>query len=222
MLNKNIFIINKPANKTSNEVIQYIKSKTKIKKIGHGGTLDPMATGVLIIGINNGTKLLNINLNENKTYIATIKFGFSTDTFDKEGRIINSSSRILTLQEIIAFCENIKHHQYEQTVPIYSAVKLNGQELYKYARDGINVECPKKIVKLIDYKIISLVGDELKIELEVSKGFYIRSFVNDLAQAYENTYATLFELERTKSGEYSITEAFDVETFIQWFNQSHA
>ncbi len=215
---KNVFIIDKPKNWTSNYTIQYIKSNTKIKKIGHGGTLDPIATGVLVIGVNDGTKELNQHLNETKEYIATLEFGYSTTTYDSEGEITAKSDYIPSIEEVQKFCENIKNNTYEQEVPLYSAVKVSGKELYKYARSGETVDLPKKIVQLLDWKIINFEGKKLEILLLVSKGFYIRSFINDLAKN-TNSCATMTDLRRTKSGNYIIEEAFKIADFIDFFNK---
>lgn len=216
-----IFVIDKPKNLTSNQVIQIIRKQTNIKKIGHGGTLDPLATGVLIIGIDEGTKLLNHHLNiDNKIYEAIIKFGISTDTYDIQGNIVNQSHKKIDVDEVSKFCEFIKNNEYYQEVPIYSAVKVNGMELYKYARKNITpASIPKKLVKLLNYEIYECNDDFLKIKLEVSKGFYIRSFVNDLAK-YINADATLFDLIRLSSGNYSISDALSIDDFIKFYNNN--
>ncbi len=215
---KNVFVIDKPKNWTSNYTIQHIKNNTKIRKIGHGGTLDPIATGVLVIGVNNGTKHMQEHLNETKEYLATLEFGFSTTTYDIEGEITARNEHIPQLSEIENFCKFISENPYEQEVPLYSAVKVNGKELYKYAREGIEVELPKKMVKLLDWEIVKFDSKILEIKLNVSKGFYIRSFVNDLAK-FTNSAATMTELRRLRSGNFSINEAYQIDDFIAFFNQ---
>ncbi len=217
-MTKNIFVIDKPKNWTSNYAIQYIKNNTSIKKIGHGGTLDPIATGVLVIGVNNGTKMLQQHLNEKKKYLATIEFGYSTTTYDSEGEITGKNDYIPTVQEIENSCKKLVDTPYEQEVPLYSAVKIAGKELYKYAREGQTVDLPRKIVQLFEWKIVNFDGKILEIELEVSKGFYIRSFVNDLAKS-TNSAATMIGLRRLKSGNFSIDEAFKIDDFITFFNE---
>ncbi len=218
-MTKNIFVIDKPKDWTSNYTIQYIKNHTKIKKIGHGGTLDPIATGVLVIGVNNGTKLLQQHLNETKEYLATIQFGFSTTTYDIEGEITEKNDNIPTLQEVENFCNFITSNPYEQEVPLYSAVKVSGKELYKYAREGKTVDLPKKMVKLMQWKVVKFEGNILEIQLEVSKGFYIRSFVNDLAKA-TNSAATMTALRRLKSGDFAIENAYKIDDFLAFFNEN--
>lgn len=214
-MSKNVYVIDKPKNWTSNYTIQYIKKAAKIKKIGHGGTLDPIATGVLIIGVNDGTKELNKHLNETKEYLAKIEFGYSTTTYDAEGEITSRSDIIPTLESITNFCQFLVSHEYHQEVPLYSAVKISGKELYKYAREGETVqELPKKLVQLLGFEIKNLTGNQLEIVLNVSKGFYIRSFVNDLAKN-TNSCATMVELRRLRSGDFSISEALNPDDFVQ-------
>ncbi|MGL4948622.1 MAG: tRNA pseudouridine(55) synthase TruB [Mycoplasma sp.] len=214
---QNVFAINKPLHITSNKLIQNIKYSCKIKKIGHGGTLDPMASGVLIIGINNGTKLLNNHLNESKEYIAKIEFGYATSTYDLEGEKISFCDKKIDLENIEKICEKWSSGPFEQKVPLYSAVKINGKELYKHARDGNEVVPPTKIVEIKEYEILSFEENILEIRLLVSKGFYIRSFAYDLGIEL-GTFSTLIGLIRTKSGDFSIEESYTVDEFVEKYN----
>lgn len=217
-----LFIVDKPKNMTSNQVIQKIKYACKLKKIGHGGTLDPLATGVLIVGINKATKLLQSQLTANKVYVAEIAFGYQTTTYDLEGEITNRSENMkVRLEDINNVCNDWKENGYDQQVPIYSAVKQNGQELYKLARQGKTpIDIPFKSVQILTFKIVDLKDNVLVIEIEVSKGFYIRSFANDLGLKL-NGYATLTELRRTKSGDFSIDDAYSIDAIIDKLTQSN-
>lgn len=217
-----LFIVDKPKNMTSNQVIQKIKYACKLKKIGHGGTLDPLATGVLIVGINKATKLLQSQLTANKVYVAEIAFGYQTTTYDLEGEITNRSENMkVRLEDINNVCNDWKVNGYDQQVPIYSAVKQNGQELYKLARQGKTpIDIPFKSVQILTFKIVDLKDNILVIEIEVSKGFYIRSFANDLGLKL-NGYATLTELRRTKSGDFSINDAYSIDAIIDKLTQSN-
>ncbi len=209
---KDILIINKPKNWTSNDVVQKVKGILKAKKVGHGGTLDPLATGVLIIGINSGTKLLSQFLIDEKEYIAKIQFGFNTTTYDLEGDIINRDNKIIKLDDInkvLKFYLN-EHDQYP---PIYSAIKKDGKPLYAYARNNIEVEIKPRIMKVLEYKVIDYQNNILEIKMAVPKGFYIRSFSNDIGIKL-NTYATLIDLIRTKSGDFKIEDAIEIESLI--------
>ena len=215
-----IFVINKPKNYTSNDVIKKIKYALKLKKIGHGGTLDPLATGVLIIGIDESTKLLNNHLNSVKEYICEIEFGYQTTTFDLEGQITNYSNIVdIKLSDIIEALDKLKK-EYFQTPPLFSAIKKNGKPLYEYARKNINVEIEPRKVELLSYKILNYKSNVLTLKIKVSKGFYVRSLANDLASML-NTYGTLIKLTRTASGNYSIRSAYSIDEFIEMYKKNH-
>ncbi len=215
-----IFVINKPKNYTSNDVIKKIKYALKLKKIGHGGTLDPLATGVLIIGIDESTKLLNNHLNSVKEYICEIEFGYQTTTFDLEGQITNYSNIVdIKLSDIIEALDKLKK-EYFQTPPLFSAIKKNGKPLYEYARKNINVEIEPRKVELLSYEILNYKSNVLTLKIKVSKGFYVRSLANDLASML-NTYGTLIKLTRTASGNYSIRNAYSIDEFIEMYKKNH-
>lgn len=218
-MNRNIYVINKPLNWTSNDVVRKLKSVLKLKKIGHGGTLDPLATGVLIIGIDKGTKLLCNNLNEDKQYITTIEFGYMTTTYDLEGEVTNRNDIIVEKQDLIKALEELKYNEYKQVPPIYSAIKIDGKPAYQYARENKPIELKSRVVNLIDYSIIDFKDNVLKILVDVSKGFYIRSFAVDLAKKLD-TFGTIVNLNRTKSGIYTIEEALTIEEFINGYKKN--
>ncbi|MDE5617539.1 MAG: tRNA pseudouridine(55) synthase TruB [Ureaplasma sp.] len=209
--NLKILLVNKPLHWTSNDVIQKIKHKYHIKKIGHAGTLDPLATGLLILGINEGTKEINNLMLKEKVYLANIVFNYETDTNDNEGKVIAYQKKDIKLDEIIKSINHFKNEIYEQTPPIYSSVKINGVRAYKLARNNKNnIVINPKIVKLIDYKIISFKNNELVIELKTSKGFYVRSFARDLGRSLNN-FANLTKLVRIQIGEYTINQSYKLE-----------
>lgn len=210
MNNKNILLINKPKHWTSNDIIRKFKFVTKIKKVGHSGTLDPLASGLLILGYNKGTKELNNLITQDKTYIATIHFNYETSTLDSEGVIVNYKNKNILKNEIISALEHFKNNDYYQKPPKFSAIKINGKKAYDLARKNIDFEIPTKLVKLYYYNIISFKDKELIIELKVSKGFYIRSFARDLGY-YLNNYANLANLIRTKIGNYDLKNAINIE-----------
>lgn len=219
MNNKNILLINKPKHWTSNDVIRKFKKITKIKKVGHSGTLDPLASGLLILAYNNGTKELNKIIVDDKKYIATIHFNYETDTLDSEGVVTNYSNKKIELNSIINSLENFLKIDYYQEPPKYSAIKINGNKAYDLARKNIDFEIPKKLVKLYSYKIISNIDKELILELHVSKGFYIRSFCRDLAKSL-NTYGNLANLIRISIGKYQLTDAINIEEINEdWIKQ---
>ncbi|MDE6473154.1 MAG: tRNA pseudouridine(55) synthase TruB [Ureaplasma sp.] len=215
--NKNIILINKPLNWTSNDVVQKVKSIIKPKKIGHGGTLDPLASGLLVLGVNEATKELQNFLDGTKTYIAEIIFGFSTDTYDMEGQKKSFSDFIPSLNQIIEVLEKLKSN-YDQIPPIYSAIKINGKKAYELARSNKNVELKSKNVKIYNYKIITFSENILKIELEVSKGFYIRSLAFDLGKL-TNSASTLYSLVRTKIGNLFLENAIEIKDIYDYWNK---
>lgn len=210
--NKNIIVVNKPKRVTSFWVVNFIKRKFKYKKVGHAGTLDPNATGVLVLGINEGTKELSNLLLDNKEYIATIQFGYRTDSYDTEGKIIDKTTNKVSFKEIENYLSSFQNVEIYQTPPIYSAIKINGKKLYEYARENKPVDIEQRKVKIIENEILSFDVENqiLKIRLLVSKGFYIRSFANDIGLALNN-FATLIDLQRTKSGEFSLEDAINVD-----------
>ncbi len=212
---KEIILINKPKHWTSNDVVQKVKRLIKAKKVGHCGTLDPLATGLLILGINSGTKKMQELILNDKEYVAKIIFGYSTTTYDAEGEIVNRTDKIPSLLEIQTVLDSLKIN-YEQEVPIYSAVKQNGKKLYELARNNQTTELPVKNVTLFDYKINSYENNILDITLKVSKGFYIRSLANDLGKL-TNSSATLIELTRTKIGDFSLDDALEIKDVYDYW-----
>lgn len=216
--NLKILLVNKPLHWTSNDVVQKIKHKYHIKKIGHAGTLDPLASGLLILGINDGTKEINKLMLMEKVYIANIVFNYETDTNDNEGKVVSYKNKDIELDEIIKSLDKFKNDIYEQVPPIYSSIKINGTRAYKLARLSNNdIKINPKIVKLIDYKIISFKNNELIIELKTSKGFYVRSLARDLGRAVNN-FANLTKLVRTQIGEYKIEQSYKLENLDEIFN----
>jgi tRNA pseudouridine55 synthase len=208
------FFIDKEINCTSRDVVNEIVKKCETSKVGHTGTLDPLATGVLVVCVGKATKLVNMLTCEHKTYEAEITLGIKTDTYDITGNILKEEIPNLTDEEIINVVNNFKG-EYEQEVPIYSAVKINGKKLYEYAREGKEVELPKRLVSIDDIKIISDIKREnnriiFSIETSVSKGTYIRSLVNDIASKL-NTIGVMSSLRRTKLGDISINECKSID-----------
>lgn len=204
-----IIIINKPRNYTSRDIVNIIGKKFNTKKVGHTGTLDPIAEGVLIITLNKCTKLSDILTSETKKYIATLKFGELTDTLDITGNVIKTSDKIPTKEEILN-CLKTFPKEYDQEVPIYSAVKVNGKKLYEYARNDETVTLPIRKVKIYNLELIKYTKEEVTIETTVSKGTYIRSLIRDLAEKL-GTYATMTNLIRTKQGKFTIEESYTLE-----------
>lgn len=216
-----ILLINKPIDWTSNDVVQKIKNTFKYKKVGHAGTLDPNATGLLIIGYDESTKQLSKLIIDDKQYIAKIKFGIETNSGDITGTITNKKETELDINDIKNKCDSFLDNYY-QTPHAYSAIKINGKKAYEYARKNIDVKIEPRLVKIYHYDLINFdsINQELIIKIDVSKGFYVRSFAVDLAKKL-NTYATIISLERTKCGKYQLIDAIELDQLIKGKNDSN-
>ena len=204
-----VIVVNKPKGITSRDVVNKLVKEFGTKSIGHIGTLDPMATGVLVCLIGKYTKLGSIMVNHDKEYVATFKLNVLTDTLDSEGKILKTDNKKISLEEMQTAIEHFNGLTYPQEVPIYSAVKVNGKKLYNYARNNEDVILPKKEVSIYKLELISF-DDEVKIKCKVSKGTYIRALIRDIC-AYLGTYGIMTDLVRTKLGNYDISDAYSLE-----------
>lgn len=206
--------INKPEGITSHDVISKLRRACKIKQIGHTGTLDPMATGVLPVAIGKASRLIEF-LEENKGYIAELRFGKVSDTFDTEGEVRDFSDIKVTNEQIEAELENFRG-KIEQIPPAFSAVHYNGKRLYELARQGIIPDdIPKRTVFINKIELLSFDYDTqtAKIEIACSKGTYIRSIINDLGQNLE-CGAIMSGLVRTQSGLFLLEKAVSLDMFV--------
>lgn len=210
-----IILIDKPKNWTSNDVVQKIKHTCKFKKVGHAGTLDPNATGLLILAYDEDTKKLNDLLIETKQYECWVCFGIETNTGDVTGQIIYQDNTKIKKRKLIKAIKNLSNNSYYQTPHKFSAIKINGKKAYEYARQNKEIKIEPKLVKLNNFKIINFDKKEkiLHIIIDVSKGFYVRSFCKDIADQLK-THATLNNLRRLKCGNYKIEDALKIEDFI--------
>ena len=211
-----IIIVDKPINYTSRDVVNILSKKFNTKKIGHAGTLDPLATGVLVIAFGKYTKLLEILTGYEKEYEFECVFGKSTDTYDIEGNIISDNPSLISsekLKQAITYFPK----KYLQEVPKYSAVKINGKKLYEYARANVNIELPKREVSILDFSYIDSYDKcdhtYLKAKVKVSKGTYIRSLIVDLAKSLDST-ACMSYLRRTKQGMFDINDAYELDDIL--------
>ena len=209
-----VLIVNKPLGMTSRDVVNIISGIFHTKKVGHCGTLDPMATGVLIICIGRFTKLVEILTGCEKIYEFEACLGVETDTLDVEGNILEDRICILDNKKIDEAI-SIFPRCYMQKVPIYSAVRIDGKKLYEYARNGEDVIIPERKVEIFNLKrtsSVKIVDNHtfFKGEIKVSKGTFIRSFVRDYANSL-NTIGMMNGLTRIKQGNFSIKEAYTIE-----------
>lgn len=204
-----VIVVNKPKGITSRDVVNKLVKVFGTKSIGHIGTLDPMATGVLVCLIGKYTKLGSIMVNHDKEYIATFKLNVLTDTLDSEGKVLDTDDKKISLEDMNGAIEHFNGLTYMQEVPIYSAVKVNGKKLYDYARSNEDVILPKKEVTIYKLELVSF-EDEVKIKCKVSKGTYIRALISDIC-AYLGTYGIMTDLVRTKLGDYDISDAYSLD-----------
>ena len=204
-----ILIVNKPKDYTSRDVVNKLTKIFNTKKIGHTGTLDPIATGVLVITIGKYTKLCDLLTSTYKEYIATIKLGIKTDTIDITGNILEEKEVNIKEEQIIKVLDSFLGKSIQE-VPIYSAVKVNGKKLYEYARNNEYVELPKREIDIKNIELISFNNNEIVFKTTVSKGTYIRSLINDICTKL-NTIGTMSSLIRTKQGNFNIEESFTIE-----------
>ena len=204
-----IVVIDKPKNLTSRDVVDELCKIFNTKKVGHTGTLDPLATGVLVCTIGKYTRLNEILTSTYKEYIAEAKLGIITDSYDIDGNIIKECKVDLPLDKIKEVFLSFKK-VYEQEVPIYSSVKVNGKKLYEYARENKEVELPKREVDIKELEILNIENNIVTFKTLVSKGTYIRSLINDIGEALK-CGAIMVNLRRTKQGKFSIEDAYTLE-----------
>lgn len=209
MVMEGIVLINKDKNKTSRDIVNELTHIFGTKKIGHTGTLDPIATGVLVVCIGKYTKLVNTLVSLEKEYIATIKLGIKTDTLDITGNILEKHECKVEKEKLLNELKSLIG-EFKQTVPIYSAKKVNGKKLYEYARNNESVVLPENIVNIYNLELLEYKNDEIKIKCNVSKGTYIRSLIQKICDDL-NIIGTMSDLVRTKQGIYDISESYTVE-----------
>jgi len=206
-----IIIVNKEEGYTSNDVVQKIKRILNEKKVGHAGTLDPLATGVLPILIGEGTKISKYLINHDKTYIAIIKLGEKTDTGDSEGKVIQTAPvKKYSLEEIKMALNSFSGKQ-KQLPPMYSAIKKNGKKLYEYAREGIEVKREPRDIEIYNIKLNSFDESRLCFEASVSKGTYIRVLCEDIAKKL-GTVGYMQSLIRTRVNNFQIANSITLST----------
>lgn len=204
-----LLVVNKPEGYTSRDVINKLSKILNTKKIGHTGTLDPIATGVLVCLTGKYTKLVDLLTSLDKEYIAEIKLGIKTDTGDVTGNVIDTSNKVISKNNILDVIKKFPK-EYLQTVPKYSAVKINGKKLYEYARENIEIELPKREVNIYNLELISFNDDIIKIKTKVSKGTYIRSLIEDICEML-GTVGCMKSLVRTYQGIFGIDEAYTLD-----------
>lgn len=208
-----ILLIDKPKKYTSHDVVTIVKKISK-EKVGHTGTLDPNATGVLPLLVGKATQISKYLINHDKTYIATLKLGIKTDTADGEGNIIEEQdfSKFSIRKENVEKALTEMIGKQEQIPPMYSAIKVNGKKLYEYAREGKQVELKARKIEIYDIKLLEYKPQEAEVIFEIacSKGTYIRTVCENIAKKL-NTVGYMKELKRTRVGDFAIESTIAIE-----------
>ena len=206
-----VIIINKPKGYTSHDVVNIVRKQLNMKKVGHTGTLDPNATGVLPILVGQATKISKYLIEHKKTYIATIELGEKRDTGDSEGNIIESDSNIkeFDISIIKQVLQSFLGKQ-KQIPPMYSAIKLNGKKLYEYARSGQKVKVEPREIEIYKIKLIEYKNNRIEFKVECSKGTYIRTLCENIAEKL-GTIGYMKELQRTSVDKFKIEDSINLE-----------
>lgn len=209
MIMNAVILVNKDKGKTSRDIVNNLTKVFNTKRIGHTGTLDPIAQGVLVICINKYTKLVNSLMSLDKQYIGTITLGVKTDTFDITGKVLEQKDVSVSKEDIEKVFSSLIG-KYEQVVPIYSAKKVNGKKLYEYARNGEEVKLPTNEVDIYNLELISYEKNKIVFKCNCSKGTYIRSLIQTICDKL-NVIGTMSDLVRTKQGNFDISDSYTVE-----------
>jgi len=209
-----ILIVNKEKDYTSRDVVNIVGKHFNTKKIGHTGTLDPLATGVLVLCMGKSLKVVDLITSYNKEYIARVRLGIDTDTLDITGNVLNTDKEVKVTKEEVEEVLKSFLGKTIQEVPKYSAVKVNGKKLYEYARNNINIELPKREIEVYDIELLTDIEEiddikEFSFRVSVSKGTYIRSLIRDIGKKL-GTCACMTDLTRTKQGNFNIENSYSI------------
>ncbi len=207
-----IVIVDKPAGWTSQDVVSKLRGVFKTRRIGHGGTLDPMATGVLPVFVGRATRGVEFFEHAEKTYIATVRLGLTTDTEDITGTVLEEKPVSVFEEEFLAVLPQFRG-EIQQIPPMYSALKVNGQKLYDLARQGKEVERKSRTITIFRLECLSFAGKEAQILVHCSKGTYIRTLCKDIGAAL-GCGAAMASLRRVQAGSYEIHQAVSLDTLI--------
>ena len=213
-----IFNVDKPVGMTSHDVVARVRRLAGQKRVGHAGTLDPAASGVLPVLLGQATRLAEYLSESGKAYRATIRFGVVTDSYDTEGRIVRESPVSLTYDDIADALPEFLGNQLQRP-PLYSAIKLNGQRLYKLARAGQTPEAPPRPIHIDSLEIVDWKSPTLVLDIECGKGTYIRSLAFDLGERL-GPGAHLAALIRTRSGPFTLASSITLDALAQTFDEN--
>jgi len=214
-----LLLVNKPSALTSHDVVDHVRRKFSQKKVGHCGTLDPMATGLLMLVLGKATKVQDLLMSEDKEYAGTLKLGEITDSQDADGKILETRPVPALLKEQVEDAFDAFQGDFYQTPPMVSAVKKDGVPLYKLARQGKVVEREPRFVHVYNYSLESIELPLVKFRTKCSKGFYVRTYAHEIGEKL-GCGAHLVQLCRTKSGNFSLENAVSWEELNQEFSET--
>jgi tRNA pseudouridine55 synthase len=213
-----VLVIDKPSGPTSFDVVRKVRSLLRVKKVGHTGTLDPMATGVLPICVGDATRVAGHITEADKAYDARVKLGVQTDTLDAEGKVVSTRPVPELDRERVEAALDRFRGSFDQVPPMYSAIKVGGRRLYELARAGEEIERQARAVTVHALVLKDFGGDEIQLSVRCSKGFFVRSLAHDLGEAL-GCGAHLTALRRTQSGPFSLSQALPLAELEDWFAQ---
>ena len=207
-------VINKPQGKTSHDVVDAVRHLAGFRQIGHLGTLDPLATGVLVLLLGKATRLVRFYAGRRKRYTAGFRFGYSTNTYDSEGTAQSAEVPVTLDRDRLQQCANESIGRFEQMPPIFSAKKVAGRPAYEFARKNQAVELRPASVELFEYRLTEIAGPIARFTVECSSGTYIRTLAHDIGQKF-GCGAHLSEICRTAVGEFSLDQAVSLDELVQ-------
>lgn len=205
-----ILLLNKEIGYSSFQYINKAKRIINASKVGHSGTLDPFASGLLIVTVNKATKVNQFIESLSKEYIATLKLGVKTDTLDLEGKVIATKDVPILNETLIINTLNKFKGKIKQVPPMYSAIKVDGKRLYDLAREGKEIERKEREIEIYDIELLSFSNDEISFRVSCSKGTYIRTLGEQISEEL-NTYGHLISLTRTKVGNFKVEDAYKLD-----------
>ncbi len=214
-----LLVVNKPSGKSSHGVVYAVRRITGESRVGHAGTLDPMATGVLVLGLGQGVRVSEYLTDHDKTYRARVRLGVETDTYDATGRIVSTRAVSLTPTEITAALYSFVG-KISQVPPAHSAVQREGVRAYKLARRGVAVELEPRAIEIYAIDLREVTGDEVEFDVRCSKGTYIRSLAHDLGQKL-GTGGHLSALTRLASGPFTLAQSLTLEEIERAAGEGH-
>ncbi len=211
-----ILVVDKPIRLTSHDVVDRVRRKFKMRRVGHAGTLDPLATGILIVLVGQSTKLFGRFVNMDKAYEAVLRLGMTTDSADINGKVTRTASYAHVGREQIEKIFKDMTGEIEQVPPMYSAVKIQGQRLYKLARKGIEVKRAPRRVRIHSLRVLDFVPPDVRFILECSKGTYVRKIAEDAGEMC-GCGGCIVQIKRTRVGPYTLKDAVSLDNV----NESH-